>query len=183
VAGEALLPYERDEETLARPWIRPGTPGGEHRIGGLEKQDGTGNVSYDPANHEAMVRTRQAKVDGIAHDIPDEAIFGPTRGDTLLVGWGGTFGALRAAVLELQERGIQVSHMHLRHIRPLARNVEATLKAFERVIVCELNLGQLRTYLNSLYDVKLEGFSKMRGQPFHVSEVIARIQGNAEGSS
>jgi 2-oxoglutarate ferredoxin oxidoreductase subunit alpha len=175
-----LLPYLRDEKTLARPWIRPGTPGAEHRIGGLEKQDGSGTVSYDPANHEHMIRIRAQKIAGIADDIVDAEVYGDTTGETLLVGWGGTYGALRAATMLLRTDGVNVSHMHIRHISPLPKNVEGMLRAFKRVIVAELNLGQLRLYLQSIYAIELEGYTKIQGQPFRVGELVACVSGTEE---
>ena len=164
----------RDEATLARPWVRPGTPGLEHRIGGLEKQDGSGNVSYDPANHEHMVRLRAAKIERIAEDIPEAEIFGADSGEVLLIGWGGTFGALRRATMVLQDQGVAVSHMHIRHLSPLPKNVGPALKRFKTVIAAELNLGQLRMLLRARFLVDVKGINKVQGQPFSVSELVAQ---------
>lgn len=172
---EGFQPYERDPETLARPWVRPGTPGLEHRIGGLEKADGSGNVSYDPDNHERMVRLRAEKVARIADDIPDAEIFGGDSGDVLLVGWGGTFGSLRAATMQLRRRGMRISHMHIRHLNPLPKNVGPTLGRFGKVIAAELNLGQLRQVLRARFLVDVLGLNKIEGQPFKVAELVRRI--------
>lgn len=173
---EGFLPYERDEVTLARPWVKPGTPGLEHRIGGLEKADGLGNVSYDPKNHEKMIHLRQAKIDRIADDIPDAELYGADAGDLLLVGWGGTFGALRAAAMHLRRRGHAVSHLHLRHLNPMPKNVEPTLRRFAQVVAAELNQGQLRALLRAKYLVDVKGLNKMQGQPFKVWELIDRVE-------
>ncbi len=174
---ENFLPYERDPETLARPWVRPGTPGMEHRVGGLEKEDKTGNVSYDPENHEFMVRTRTEKVARVAKNIAPAELFGPDSGDVLVIGWGGTYGAIRQAVTILREQGHAVSHMHMRHINPLAPNVEPTLRRFRKVAVAEINLGQLRHILRERFLLDIEGINKVQGQPFRAGELVARIQG------
>ena len=182
--GSPLLPYDRDPETLARPWIRPGTPGLEHRIGGIEKADKTGNVSYDPANHAKMIALRAAKIDGIADDIAPAEHFAPDAGrDVLLVGWGGTYGALRAATLELRARGVAAGHLHLRHLHPLPENVGTALAAYQRVIACELNTGQLRQILRARYLVPVEGLNKVEGQPFKVREIVGHVlaDGNKGG--
>ncbi|MFO0744429.1 MAG: 2-oxoacid:acceptor oxidoreductase subunit alpha [Myxococcota bacterium] len=167
--------YARDAETLARPWVRPGTPGLEHRIGGLEKADGSGNVSYDPQNHEKMIQLRAAKVDGIVADIPDAEVYGPPSGDVLLVGWGGTYGSLRAAAVELEARGVSVGHMHLRHLHPMSKNVGPTMAAYKKVVCCELNSGQLRQLLRARFLVDVQGINKVQGQPFKVREIVDAI--------
>ena len=177
---ENFLGYERDPETLARPWVRPGTPGLEHRVGGLEKADLTGHVSYDAANHEKMCRLRQAKIDNIANDIPDAEIFGDDSGDCLIIGWGGTFGALRAATIQLRQRGRKVSHMHVRHLNPLPKNVEGALKRFGTVVCAELNLGQLKRVLRERFLVDVQGMNKLQGQPFRVSDVVERVETGLE---
>ncbi len=174
--GDSFLPYKRDPETLARPWAKPGTPGLEHRIGGLEKQDGTGDVSYDPDNHEFMIRTRAAKVEGIASDIPEAHVSGPEGADTLLIGWGGTYGALRATVIESEKRGILVNHVHLRHLNPLPRNLESILGKYKNIIVAELNLGQLDIVLRAKFGVKTIPYNKIKGQPFKVSELLTFVR-------
>jgi 2-oxoglutarate ferredoxin oxidoreductase subunit alpha len=174
--AEGFLPYQRDPETLARPWVRPGTRGLEHRLGGLEKQDGTGNVSYDPANHEYMNRIRAEKVERIANDIPDAEVYGDETGDLLLIGWGGTYGALRAATQELRHRGHGVSHLHIRHLNPLPKNVEPVMRGFKHAVAAELNLGQLRYILRSRFLLPVMGLNKIQGQPFRVSDIIEWVE-------
>lgn len=169
-------PFLRDPKTLARPWARPGTPGLEHRIGGLEHRDGTGDVSYDPENHERMTRLREEKIEGIARDIAPAEAFGEESGDLLLVGWGGTYGALHAATIKARKLGLEVSHLHLRHIHPLPPNTEALLRSFSRVLVAELNRGQLDTLLRARYLVETSRLNKVQGQPFRVSEILGEIQ-------
>jgi 2-oxoglutarate ferredoxin oxidoreductase subunit alpha len=168
---EGFMPYVRDPETLARVWAVPGTAGLEHRIGGLEKEDVTGNVSYDPANHEHMVRVRQAKIDRIARRLPRAEVFGDDAGDLLLVGWGGTYGALHAATRELREEGHAVSHLHLRYLNPLQSNVGEILERFSNVLIAELNCGQLRSILRDRFLVDARGLCKVQGLPFAVREV------------
>jgi 2-oxoglutarate ferredoxin oxidoreductase subunit alpha len=171
-----FLPYQRDPGTLARPWVRPGTPGLEHRIGGLEKQDGTGSVSYDPANHEHMVRLRAEKVARIANDIPDAMVEGPASGDILVVGWGSTYGAIYSAVRELQREGIQVAHLHLRHLNPMPRNVGDVLQRYRRVLVPEMNLGQLALLLRARTLIDVVSYTKVEGKPFKRREIADRIR-------
>jgi len=171
-----FVPYGRDPETLARPWAIPGTTGLQHRIGGIEKQDGTGNVSYDPANHEHMVITRAEKVARIANDIPPAEILGEKSGKVLVVGWGGTFGAIAAAVEALQARGASVSHVHLTHLNPFPKNFKEVLESFEKVIVPELNLGQLIKIIRSEFVIDVVGYNKVQGKPFKVSEIITKIE-------
>jgi 2-oxoglutarate ferredoxin oxidoreductase subunit alpha len=168
---EGWLPYQRDEKTLARAWAIPGTKGLEHRVGGLEKDFLTGNVSYDPENHERMVNVRDAKVRGVAQDYGELDLGGDDSGDVLIVGWGGTFGALRQAAGQLQAQGKKVSHVHLRYIWPLNPKIEDLMKSFKKVLVCELNLGQLRTVLRSEYLIECEGYNRVQGKPFKVSEI------------
>jgi 2-oxoglutarate ferredoxin oxidoreductase subunit alpha len=170
-----FLPYERNER-LARPWALPGTPGLMHRIGGLEKQDRTGNVSYDPMNHHHMVNTRAQKVANVAFDVPPQEVFGNPTGDLLVISWGGTYGACLTAVQRLQAQGHSVSHAHIRYINPLPRNLGEILKNFKRVLVPELNLGQLRTVLRSQFLVDAEGFNKVQGKPFAVGELMDRME-------
>ena len=179
---EGYLPYERDEITLARPWATPGTPELEHRIGGLEKADGTGNVSYDANNHEHMCRTRAEKVQRAVADVPDAEVLGDTSGDLLIVGWGGTYGSLRTTTEALRSEGLSVSHMHLRHMNPLPANVESMLKNFKHVGAAELNLGQLRGILRDRFLVDVQGYNKIQGQPFKVSELIAMAKNILEVS-
>jgi len=167
--------YKRDPETMARPWPIPGTAGYEHRLGGIEKQDITGNISYDPDNHERMVRLRAAKVNKIAQDIPPTEILGEKKGKVLLVGWGGTYGAITAAVQNLQKAGKSVSSVHLRHLNPLPPDLGDIMAGFEHVIVPELNMGQLLKVLRAKYLVPATGLNKIKGQPFKVSEIEAGV--------
>jgi 2-oxoglutarate/2-oxoacid ferredoxin oxidoreductase subunit alpha len=171
-----FFPYIRDEQTLARPWVRPGTPGLEHRIGGLSKEHITGNVSYSPANHEQMIRIRARKIAGIAREIPPTPIGGSQEGDVLVVGWGGTYGALAAAVKELVDRGKAVGHVHLRHLNPLPPDLPDILGRFKKVLVPELNMGQLVKILRAEFLVDAIGMNKVQGRPFKISEVVTRIQ-------
>ena len=172
--GESFLPYSRNEK-LARPWALPGTPGLMHRIGGLEKEDGTGNVSYNPENHEHMVKTRAAKVAGVAATLnPLEAV-GPESG-TLVLSWGGTYGACRTAVLQCQQNGIQVAHAHVRWINPMPPNMEALLNRYDQILIPELNCGQLRLLIDSQFKVNTIGLNKVKGKPFAVSEVVEKIE-------
>ena len=172
---EEFMPYARDEETLARPWAVPGTPGLEHRIGGLEKQDLTGNVSYDPDNHEKMSRLRDEKVARIANDIPPTEVFGQDGDELLVIGWGGTFGTLRTAVKNKQAEGVPVSHVHLRYLNPLPADLGDIISRYQKVVVAELNLGQIATIIRARYLVDAIGFNKIQGQPFYVYEVESKI--------
>ncbi|MEW6431392.1 MAG: 2-oxoacid:acceptor oxidoreductase subunit alpha [Myxococcota bacterium] len=167
--------YQRDPKSLARDWVRPGTPGLEHRIGGLEKDKLTGGVSYDPDNHDAMVRLRAEKVERIAQDIPPTKLHGGDEGDVLVVGWGGTHGAIYTAVTQLRARGKAVSSVHLRHLNPLPPDLGGILKRFKTVVVPELNLGQLQKILRSTYLVDAKSINKVQGKPFKVSELVSRI--------
>ncbi len=171
---QGFFPYVRDETTLSRPWVRPGTPGLEHRIGGLSKEAVTGNVSYAPLNHEQMVRIRQRKVAGIAHEYPPTEVFGPDDADLLIVGWGSTYGAIRQAVTELGQTGHRVAHVHLRNLHPLPEDLGDILRRHRHVLVPECNLGQLVRLLRAEYLVPAVGYQKIQGRPFKVSELIAR---------
>lgn len=173
--GETFMPYERDDR-LARPWALPGTPGLEHRIGGLEKQDITGNVSYDPANHEHMVHTRAQKVANVAKDYPPQKLDGPSTGDLLVLSWGGTYGACATAVHTMQACGHAVTHCHLRYVNPLPNDLGDILKRFKKVLIPELNLGQLRTMIRDKYLIDAIGLNKVQGKPFSVAEVEAKIE-------
>ncbi len=175
------LPYLRNEATLAREWAIPGTPGLEHRIGGLEKQDKTGNVNYEPENHEKMVRLRAEKVERIADDIPSAAVEGDEKGDLLVVGWGGTYGAIRSAVEAKRAQGKSVSHLHLRYVNPLQKNIGEILYNFKHVLVPEINLGQLIKVLRAKYLVPAVGLNKVQGLPFKSSEIEAKIDEILEG--
>lgn len=173
---EGFFPFRRNPETLARAWAIPGTPGLEHRIGGLEKDHDSGNISYDPINHERMVRTRQRKVDLIANDIPDLEVEGsPEGGKLLIVGWGSTFGAIRQAVHIAREQGKDVSHAHFKHLNPFPKNVEEVLRRFDRIVVPEMNMGQLSMVIRARYLIAAEGFNKIQGKPFKVQEILDRI--------
>jgi 2-oxoglutarate ferredoxin oxidoreductase subunit alpha len=173
---EGFAPYLRDPETLSRPWSVPGTPGLEHRIGGIEKQDITGNVSYDPENHMHMVWTRAEKVARVANDIPDLEAFGEDRGRLLVIGWGSTYGAITSAVEEMQKRGKSVSSVHLRHLNPFPKNLGDILGRFDRVLVPELNMGQLALLLRARYLVPAVSFPKVKGKPFKISELTQKIE-------
>ncbi len=172
---EGFFPYLRDEATLARPWVRPGTPGLEHRIGGLEKDYVTGNVSYAPTNHEQMVRVRYRKLARIAQEIPPTEVQGPQEGKVLVVGWGGTYGAITAAVRQMQAEGKPVSQVHLRYLNPLPPDLGEILSRFEKVLVPEMNMGQLRRLLRAEYLVDAVGLNKIQGRPFKVSEITTKI--------
>ena len=169
-------PYERDPVTLARKWAVPGTPGLEHRIGGLEKADITGNVSYDPDNHHRMQLLRQAKVARIADDIPDLEVFGPERGDLLILGWGSTYGAIRSAVERLHAAGRSVAHAQLRHLNPFPANTENVLRSYRKVLIPEVNLGQLLMLIRAKYLIDAVGYDRVRGKPFRISEIIEQAE-------
>ena len=171
-----FYPYDRDPETLARPWAVPGTPGLEHRIGGLEKLDILGTISYDPDNHHQMQLLRAEKVARIARDIPPLEVFGPPEGELLILGWGSTFGAIRSAVERLQERGRKVAHAHLRHLNPFPANTGDVVRAYDRVLIPELNMGQLRMLIRSMFLVDAEGFNLVRGKPFQIGEIQAKAE-------
>jgi len=176
-------PYLRDEQTLARPWAVPGTPGLEHRIGGLEKANGSGNISYDPANHEAMVRLRAAKIDGIAADIPALQVDDPSgRARVLVLGWGSTYGPIGAAVRQVRRVGGVVAQAHLRHLHPFPANTGEVLRRYDRVVVPEMNLGQLSMLLRATYLVDTIGYNRVRGLPFKSDELAAVIESVLAGS-
>ena len=169
-------PFNHDSVTLARPWALPGTPGMEHRVGGLEKSDVTGHVSYDPDNHHKMVELRQKKVDIIANDIPKAKPFGKNKGDLLVIGWGGTYGAIRSAVESAQNAGYDVSHVHLRYLNPLPKNVGDILLKFQKVLIPELNLGQLSMLIRSKFLIDAISLSKVQGKPFNKNEILNAIK-------
>jgi 2-oxoglutarate ferredoxin oxidoreductase subunit alpha len=172
----AFWPYKRDPQTLARPWAIPGTPGLEHRIGGIEKADGHGNISYDPANHDLMTRTRQAKIDGIAYDIPPLAVDDPSgKAKVLILGWGSTYGPIGAACRLVRAAGGNIASAHLRHLNPFPANTGEVLRSYEKVIVPEMNLGQLTLLLRAKYLVDVISFNKVRGLPFSVGELTDAI--------
>jgi len=174
---EGFHPYLRDPQTLARAWAIPGTPGLIHRIGGLEKDYHSGHISYDADNHELMCRTRAAKIAGIANDVPEQKIeLGDETGKLLVLGWGSTYGAIREAVQRCRERGLSVSHAHVRYLNPFPKNLGDVLSRFERVLVPELNLGQLVKIVRSQFLVPAEGFSKVQGLPFKIDELEEKIR-------
>jgi 2-oxoglutarate ferredoxin oxidoreductase subunit alpha len=165
-------PYDRDPGTLSRPWAIPGTPGMEHRIGGLEKADVSGQISYDPDNHQRMTDLRARKIAGIADDIPELEVFGPAQGDLLILGWGSSYGALRTAAERLQRGGDAVAHAHLRHLNPFPRNTGEVLSRYRRVLMPEINTGQLRLLIRGRYLVDAVGLNQVRGKPFPVPEIV-----------
>jgi 2-oxoglutarate ferredoxin oxidoreductase subunit alpha len=178
---EDFRPTRRDPVTQAREWVLPGTPGMEHRIGGLERDFDTGNISYDPANHQKMTNLRIGKIAGIARDIPAQGVeAGNPRGRMAVVGWGSTYGPISRAVDNLREVGLDVSHIHLRHIWPLPANLGDLLAGFEHVLVPEMNAGQLITLLRSRYLIDAEGLNKVSGQPFKISEIEAAVRARLE---
>jgi len=179
---EGFLPYARDAETLSRPWAVPGTKGLEHRIGGLSGENLTGNVSHSPANNELMVRTRARKIAGIVREIPPTEVFGDAGGgDLVVLGWGSSFGPIREAVKHVRAKGKKVSHVHLRYLNPLPRDLGETLKRFKQVMVAEMNMGQLLKLIRAEYLIDAFGFNKIQGRPFKVSEMENRINRVLEG--
>ncbi len=174
---EVFQPYIRDENNV-RPWVVPGTAGLEHRIGGLEKQNITGNISYDAENHQLMVKIRQEKIDKIAQHIPEQKLdSGPEKGKLLILGWGSTYGAIKSACRDLQEEGVEVSHAHLRYVRPFPRNLGEILGNFEKVLIPELNNGQLIKIIRDIYLVDATGYNKIMGVPFTKAELMAVVKG------
>ena len=173
---EGFMPYLRDEETLSRPWAIPGTPGLEHRVGGIAGEHLTGNISYSPANNELMVRMRARKIAGIAREIAPTEVFGDAAGgDLVVLGWGSTFGPIREAIKQLREKGKKVSHVHLRYLNPLPGDLGETLKRFKQVMIAEMNMGQLLKMVRADYLIDAFGFNKIQGRPFKVSEIVNRI--------
>jgi 2-oxoglutarate/2-oxoacid ferredoxin oxidoreductase subunit alpha len=171
-----FMPYKRNPDTLARPWAVPGTKGLEHRIGGLEKQDVSGNINYEPLNHENMVRIRAAKIDAIVQDIPNVLPAGDPEGDLLIVSWGSTYGAITQSVKSQRAKGRKIGHLHLRHLNPLPANVSDVLKRYKKVLVAELNMGQLRWMLRAKYLVDAAGLNKIQGRPFKQAELDQKIE-------
>jgi 2-oxoglutarate ferredoxin oxidoreductase subunit alpha len=171
-----FMPYARDEATLARPWALPGTPGLEHRIGGIEKQNITGNVNYDPENHHLMVKLRQEKVDRAVADVPPVEVFGDASGKVLVLGWGSTYGSITSAVEKMRNEGKSVSSAHLRHLNPFPGNLGEVLASFETVIVPEMNLGQLCTMIRAKYLIDAVPFSKVKGRPFQIREIVNKVE-------
>ncbi|WP_399887449.1 2-oxoacid:acceptor oxidoreductase subunit alpha [Streptomyces sp. BBFR51] len=176
---EVFWPYKRDPHTLARPWAVPGTPGLEHRIGGIEKQDGTGNISYDPANHDFMVRTRQAKIDGI--DVPDLEVDDPDGAKALVLGWGSTYGPITAAVRRIRKEGGRIAQAHLRHLNPFPPNLGAVLKSYDKVVIPEMNLGQLATLIRAKYLVDAASYNQVNGMPFKAEQLATVLKEAIDG--
>jgi 2-oxoglutarate/2-oxoacid ferredoxin oxidoreductase subunit alpha len=175
--ADGFKPYSRDDK-LARPWVKPGTPGLMHRIGGIEKEVDTGHINYSPANHQAMTDLRKAKVDGIADHIPAQDVALGTEGGKLaIVGWGSTYGPIHQAVRKARAKGLDVSHIHIRHIWPMPKNLGDLLHSYDQVIVPEMNTGQLKTVLRDQYLVDAKPLNKVSGQPFRIAEIEAAIEG------
>ncbi|KMS72735.1 2-oxoglutarate ferredoxin oxidoreductase subunit alpha [Streptomyces viridochromogenes] len=177
--SEVFWPYKRDPQTLARPWAIPGTPGLEHRIGGIEKEDGTGNISYAPANHDFMVRTRQAKIDGI--EVPDLVVDDPHGARTLVLGWGSTYGPITAAVRRLRNAGELIAQAHLRHLNPFPRNLGVVLGSYEKVVIPEMNLGQLATLVRAKYLVDAHSYNQVNGMPFKAEQLAKALKEAIDG--
>ncbi|MFL9657774.1 2-oxoacid:acceptor oxidoreductase subunit alpha [Streptomyces sp. PB17] len=176
---EVFWPYQRDPQTLARPWAVPGTPGLEHRIGGIEKQDGTGNISYDPANHDFMVRIRQAKIDGI--EVPDLEVDDPDGARTLVLGWGSTYGPITAAVRRIRKEGGRIAQAHLRHLNPFPANLGAVLERYDKVVIPEMNLGQLATLIRAKYLVDAQSYNQVNGMPFKAEQLATVLKEAIDG--
>ncbi|MCB0739752.1 MAG: 2-oxoglutarate ferredoxin oxidoreductase subunit alpha, partial [Chitinophagaceae bacterium] len=173
---EKLQPYARDEK-LARPWAIPGTPHLEHRIGGLEKENITGNISYEPENHQLMVKIRQEKVDKIANYIPEQKLdSGPEKGDILVLGWGSTYGAIKSACADMQRKGQAVSHAHLRYVRPFPKNLGILLKNFKKVLVPEINNGQLVKIIRDEFLIDAQPYNKIMGIPITKTELVSELE-------
>ena len=178
---EGFEPFSRDPETLARPWALPGTKGLEHRIGGIEKEDGSGHISYEPANHQTMTDYRRNKILGIARDIPAQTVeLGNDKGKLAVLGWGSTYGPISRAVGNLINRGIDVSHIHLRHIWPMPDNLGDLLGEFDKIIIPEMNNGQLKTVIRDQYLLDAIAVNKVSGQPFKISEIENAIMNALE---
>ncbi|AWT44861.1 MULTISPECIES: 2-oxoacid:acceptor oxidoreductase subunit alpha [Streptomyces] len=176
---EVFWPYKRDPQTLARPWAIPGTPGLEHRIGGIEKEDGTGNISYAPANHDRMVRLRQAKIDGI--DVPEVEVDDPQQARTLVLGWGSTYGPITAAVRRLRTAGVPIAQAHLRHLNPFPGNLGEVLRSYDKVVIPEMNLGQLATLIRAKYLVDAVSYNQVNGMPFKAEQLAAVLKEAIDG--
>ena len=179
---DGFHPFLRDEKTMARAWAVPGTPGLEHRVGGIERAFGSGHISYDPDNHQKMTNTRAEKIQNIANDVPEQEISsGPAKGLLALVGWGSTYGAIEAGLRQAREEGFDAAHIHVRYLNPFPRNLGALLKNYKRVLVPEMNNGQLVTILRSTFLVDAEGLGKVTGKPFKSSEIAAAVRERLEG--
>ena len=173
--GDEFWPYLRDKETLARPWAIPGTPGLMHRVGGIEKEDGRGNISYSPDNHDTMMRLRAAKVAGIANDIPGVELHDDDGAELLVLGWGSTWGAIQAGVRRVRTRGHHVAHAHLRHLNPFPADLGEVLARFPKVLIPEMNLGQLSRLIRAEFLVDAQSFTKVQGVPFRAAEMEAKL--------
>ncbi len=173
--GQEFMPFQRDPSTGARPWAIPGTPGLEHRIGGLEKEDVSGNISYDPDNHHHMTMLRQAKIQGIAADIPQLVVDGDDDADVLVAGWGSTYGPIRQAVRKVRKTGRKVARVHFRHLNPFPANTEEVLQRYQRIVVPEMNTGQLSLLLRAQFLVDARGYNQVRGLPFTTQELASDI--------
>ncbi len=180
--GETYLPYERDETTLSRKWALPGTPGLEHRIGGLEKSHNTGMISYDPDNHQAMTLERHAKIAGIAKDIPAQTVEGDASASVLVVSWGGTYGTVSTAVQDCNRVGIKLAHAHINYLNPFPANLGELLRKYRTVVVPELNMGQLKMLLSGTFGIPIQGINQVRGKPFRVSSLVAQLDRIAKAS-
>ena len=170
-----FLPYLRDEKTLARPWALPGTPGLEHRVGGIETAENTGHVSYDPENHHNMCVARQEKVNRVQNDIGNTKVFGESSGELLILSWGGTFGACRSAAETLQENGKKISHVHVRWISPLPKDLGEILIQFKNILIPEINLGQFLRLIRSEYLVDAKGLNLVRGRPIGAATIVEAV--------
>ena len=179
---ESFAPYKRDKKTLSRSWALPGQKGLEHRIGGLEKADVTGHVSYDPDNHHHMVKLRQKKIDIIADFIPEAKPYGNDKGDFLVLGWGGTYGAIRSAVEQCNEEGLSVSHLHLKYLNPLPKNLGEVLLKFNKVLIPEINLGQLSDIIRANYLIDTINYNRVSGKPFTKSDIYEKILDTLKGN-
>jgi 2-oxoglutarate ferredoxin oxidoreductase subunit alpha len=179
--ADTFKPYARDEGTLSRQWAIPGTPGLEHRVGGIEGQNITGNISSDPDNHELMTQLRAAKVQRIIQEIPSTRVMGPKSGDALVIGWGSTFGPIHAAVKKLQSQGRSVAHSQISYLNPLPPDLGKVLANYKMIIVPEMNMGQLRMLLRAQFLVDAHGINKIKGKPFTISELVARIAAVMDG--
>jgi 2-oxoglutarate ferredoxin oxidoreductase subunit alpha len=173
---EGFLPYERNPETLARPWAIPGTPGLEHRIGGLEKEDRTGTVSHNPANHEKMVKLRAEKVARVAQEYAPMEVFGHPEAELLVLGWGGTAGVIKAAVSKLSGEGLKVACAQLRYLNPLPNDLEGLMKRYKKVLIPENNTGHLWYRIRAEYLLDTERLNKIQGQPFRIDEIESKIR-------
>jgi 2-oxoglutarate ferredoxin oxidoreductase subunit alpha len=180
--AEGFQPFSRDEETLARPWVKPGTPGLTHRIGGIEKADGSGNISYDPENHQRMTDLRNDKIANIAKDIPAQSVeLGNDSGKLAVVGWGSTYGPINRAVANMRDAGLDVAHIHIRNLWPLPKNLIDLLGKYDKVLVAEMNNGQMLTFLRSQTRQDIDGHLKVTGQPLTIKEVEDAIRARAQG--